>query len=179
MDPPPRRHAFHMSRLTQLTSRPRRNRKSTWCAGSTGPACPAALRAAAIHDGAGGRSPSSPCPGARGRPASLVDEAAGAVREGIGSVVLFQPLRSRKVPRPKSATIQTVWCSARSVRSRRWPELTVMTDVALDPYSTMGHDGSPKSAMSTPLLVCRRPSSQRRNHCRAVQAGSLTCCSRR
>ena len=86
-------HAFHMSRLTQLTSRPRRNRKShvlrgfhreTWLAPQH------FVLPLFIHDGAGGPQPIASMPGcARLDAASLVDEVAGAVREGIGSVVLF------------------------------------------------------------------------------------------
>ena len=70
-------------------------------------------------------------------------EVEGAVSEGIGSVVLFPAIAEDL----KSATADECFnpdgLIQRSVRGlkARWPELTVMTDVALDPYSTMGHDG--------------------------------------
>eukprot|EP00946_MAST-07B_sp_MAST-7B-sp1_P004872 g4872.t1 len=136
-----------MSRLTQLTSRPRRNRKShvlrgfhreTWLAPQH------FVLPLFIHDGAGGPQPIASMPGcARLDAASLMDEVAGAVSEGIGSVVLFPAIEEAKKSPAAEECYNSDGLVQRTIRAlkARWPELTVMTDVALDPYSTMGHDG--------------------------------------
>jgi porphobilinogen synthase len=133
--------------LPHLTSRPRRNRKShvvrgfhreTWLAPQH------FVLPLFIHGGAGGAQPIASMPGcARLDAAGLMEEVAGAVSEGIGSVVLFPAVEEAK----KSPTAEECYnpegLVQRTIRAlkARWPELTVMTDVALDPYSTMGHDG--------------------------------------
>ena len=73
----------------------------------------------------------------------LLREVEGALSEGISSVVLFpaEP-ESNKTPRGEEAWNDDglVQRSTRALK-QRFPELTVVTDVALDPYNSDGHDG--------------------------------------
>ena len=134
-------------KLTHLTSRPRRNRKShvmrgfhreTWLAPQH------FVLPLFIHGGVGGAQPIASMPGcSRLDRASLMAEVAGAIAEGIGSVVLFPAVDDAKKSPAAEECFNPEGLVQRTIRAlkERWPELTVMTDVALDPYSTMGHDG--------------------------------------
>ena len=73
----------------------------------------------------------------------LLREVDGALEDGIRSVVLFPALpEERKSSRgegcfdPNGLVPKTI-----EALKSRWPDLIVMTDVALDPYSSDGHDG--------------------------------------
>jgi porphobilinogen synthase len=134
-----------MARL-DLISRPRRNRKS------------AAIRDAVretwlgpehfiyplfIHEG-GEDIDITSMPGKRRlSPEGLLAEVGRAVELGIRSVVLFPAIDEdlktadgRESFNPKGLIPRTI-----AALKQRWPELVVVTDVALDPYSSEGHDG--------------------------------------
>jgi porphobilinogen synthase len=73
----------------------------------------------------------------------LLERAEEAVRLGVGGVALFPALddelkdpRGREAQNPEGLLQQAV----RALK-RQLPELCVFTDVALDPYSSDGHDG--------------------------------------
>src|SRR5690606_3950325 len=129
-----------------LPVRPRRNRKS------------AAIRDAVretwlgpehfiyplfIHEGADD-IPITSMPGrARLSPDGLLREVDRALALGLRSVVLFpaipDPLKTsdgREAHNDEGLIPRTIRTLA-----RRWPELVIVTDVALDPYSSDGHDG--------------------------------------
>jgi porphobilinogen synthase len=129
-----------------LAVRPRRNRKSaairalhseTWLAPQH------FILPLFVHGGAG-RQPIASMPGCdRLDEAALLDEVAAAWREGIRAVVLFPKIDDhlktpdgREACNPDGLVPQLV----RRLKDR-WPELVVVTDVALDPYSSDGHDG--------------------------------------
>lgn len=73
----------------------------------------------------------------------LVEEAGRALAAGIRSVVLFPAI----APDRKSPSAEEAWnpdgLVPRAVRALKsaHPSLAVITDVALDPYSSDGHDG--------------------------------------
>lgn len=135
-----------MTMTLNMLQRPRRNRKH--------PAIRAFLRETAlgpehliyplfIHAGEGdvpiGAMPGCARLGARGLMAEI--EAARAV--GVGIVALFpavaEGLKSsdgREAWNPEGLVPRTL----RALKDR-WPDLVVVTDVALDPYSSDGHDG--------------------------------------
>ncbi len=134
-----------MARL-DLLSRPRRNRKSaairdaireTWL----GPEH--FIYPLFLHEG-GEDIPISSMPGKfRLSADGLVREVGRAVELGIRSVVVFpaidEALKTNggiEAYNPEGL-IQTTITDLK----RRWPELAVVTDVALDPYSSAGHDG--------------------------------------
>ena len=129
-----------------MRERPRRNRRT--------PALRAFLREGALtadrfvlplflHEGARD-VPIGAMPGcSRLSPEGLLREVDGAVEDGIGSVVLFPAVdEALKTPRGDEAWNERglVPRTILALR-RRWPELCIVTDVALDPYSSDGHDG--------------------------------------
>jgi len=74
---------------------------------------------------------------------SLLEEVEGAVSEGINAVVLFPKVPDRlKTPMAEEA-YNPEGLIPRAIRAlkKRFPSLVVCTDVALDPYSSDGHDG--------------------------------------
>jgi porphobilinogen synthase len=129
-----------------LPARPRRNRKSagirdaireTWL----GPEH--FIYPLFIHEGEAD-IPISSMPGrARLSPEGLLREVERAMAVGIRSVVLFPAVaESRKTPDGREAH-NDAGLIPRTIRAlkQRFAELTVVTDVALDPYSSDGHDG--------------------------------------
>ena len=134
-----------MTRLS-MRIRPRRNRKSE------------ALRSFArettvgpqhfiyplfIHDGQG-RQPIGAMPGCSRHDAKgLLEEVRAAKDVGVNAVVLFPAIEeSLKTPdgresfNPDGLVPRTI-----ATLKDTWPDLVVVTDVALDPYSSDGHDG--------------------------------------
>jgi len=77
-------------------------------------------------------------------PDSLLREVEGALSEGVRSVVLFPNVdASLKTPRAEEAYNDDglVQRSLRALRGRFGDDLVLITDVALDPYNSDGHDG--------------------------------------
>jgi len=135
-----------MTQRLSLRERPRRNRKS------------AALRDAVrettlgpehfilplfVHEG-DVSIPIGSMPGcSRHSQQSLLAEVERAVAVGVRMVALFPAIdESRKDPTgtgsydPDGLVPRTI-----AALKQRWPELVIVTDVALDPYSSDGHDG--------------------------------------
>jgi porphobilinogen synthase len=129
-----------------LAHRPRRNRKSA--------AIRAAVREATlhprhfvlplfIHDGAADE-PIASMPGcARLGPAGLRREVARALAVGVRAVVLFPKIPEALKTEGAERCYDPDDLVPRSVAALKaeHPELTVITDIALDPYSSHGHDG--------------------------------------
>jgi porphobilinogen synthase len=126
--------------------RPRRNRKSaivrdfhreTWLAPQH------FVYPLFLHDG-DGKQPIASMPGCyRLDVPSLFEEVAGARAEGVHAIVLFPAIAEPlKTPRAEEA-YNPDGLIPRVLRAlkERWPDLILMTDVALDPYSSDGHDG--------------------------------------
>ena len=134
-----------MTTLNML-QRPRRNRKH--------PAIRASLRETSlgpehliyplfIHTGEAD-APIGAMPGcARLGPRGLMAEVEAARAVGVGIVALFPAVAEGL----KSSDGREAWnpegLIPRTLRAlkERWPDLVVVTDVALDPYSSDGHDG--------------------------------------
>lgn len=130
----------------QLSERPRRNRKHPWIRSMTRETSMSAdhfVYPLFMHDGTGDHAIKS-MPGCqRLSMDGLLREVEGALNDGIGAVVLFpaidESLKSslgEESANPKGLVPRAI----RALKSR-WPELIVCTDVALDPYSSDGHDG--------------------------------------
>jgi porphobilinogen synthase len=130
----------------EMLERPRRNRKSAWVRNMTretivGPEH--FIYPLFIHGGTG-REPIASMPGCdRLCLESLIDEAGGALEDGVGAVVIFPALpdecktsRGEESFNPEGLVPQAI----RRLKAA-YPALTVITDVALDPYSSDGHDG--------------------------------------
>ncbi len=129
-----------------LRERPRRNRKSAAirsavCETSLGPE--RLLLPLFVHEG-DAPVPIGSMPGcARHSRASLLQEVERAWAVGVRMVALFPAIADAlKDPRgtgsydPDGLVPRTI-----AALKERWPELVIVTDVALDPYSSDGHDG--------------------------------------
>lgn len=129
-----------------LPSRPRRNRRNeairsfhreTWVAPQH------FIYPLFIHE-KDADEPIGAMPGcARLSPGGLMKAVEEAVGVGVNSVVLFPAVdESLKTSRGEEA-FDPDGLIPRTIRAltKRWPELVVVTDVALDPYSSDGHDG--------------------------------------
>ena len=97
-----------------------------------------------VQEGEGQRTPISSMPGqARLSIDLLVETAAQAFALGVPGVALF-PALSDDLKDPRGAeSANSAGLLQRTVRALKsaLPELLVITDVALDPYSSDGHDG--------------------------------------
>lgn len=134
-----------MTRL-QLRSRPRRNRKDPLVRAFHSEAQIGAqhlIYPLFIHEGERD-APISAMPGcARLSPAGLLREVERARAVGIGAVVLFPAIADALKSSDGREAHNSAGLVPRSIRAlkERWPELVIVTDVALDPYSSDGHDG--------------------------------------
>ena len=130
-----------------LTRRPRRNRKS------------AAIREMIaenhlrvsdfiypmfIQEGEGVQHPIPSMPGIfRYSIDTLLEELVSVTDLGISTICLFPHYPDEKKDRLATESIQpdTLYLQAIRAVKARFPDLMVMTDVAMDPYSSDGHDG--------------------------------------
>ena len=132
--------------MLSLPDRPRRNRKHTWVRDmmretTLGPEH--LILPLFIFDGEG-RQPIESMPGqARLGRSELIEEVGAALSDGIGAVVLF-PAEKESLKTSDGAEAYNpeglVPTSIRAIKAV-YPEMIVVTDVALDPYSSDGHDG--------------------------------------
>ena len=135
-----------MTHRLSLRERPRRNRKSA--------AIRDAVRETAIgperfilplfvHEG-DAAIPIGSMPGcARHSRQSLLEEVERAVAVGVRMVALFPAVNDSLKDRTGTASYDPDGLVPRTIAAlkERWPELVIVTDVALDPYSSDGHDG--------------------------------------
>jgi porphobilinogen synthase len=133
--------------MTGMLARPRRNRRT---AGMRALVRDTELTPARlvypmfVQEGEGKRSPIESMPGQARLSIDLLVETAGqAFQLGVPGVALFPALPDdQKDPRGSEST-NASGLLQRAVRALKsaLPELVVITDVALDPYSSDGHDG--------------------------------------
>ncbi len=130
-----------------MEERPRRNRRTAAIRGLVGETELTASRLVwplFVQEGEGQVTPIQSMPGqARLSIDELLHRAAEAHAAGVAGVALFPALDdSLKDPRGQEST-NPEGLLQRTVRAlkRELPELLVITDVALDPYSSDGHDG--------------------------------------
>ncbi len=132
--------------MLDLIERPRRNRRNPWTRAMMretwlGPEH--FIYPLFIHDGEG-RQPIASMPGCdRLGLDALMHEVEGAVADGVGAVVLFPAVEEALKSSDGAESHNPEGLVPRAIRKlkARWPELVVITDVALDPYSSDGHDG--------------------------------------
>lgn len=135
-----------MVEIMDLLERPRRNRKSPWVRSMArenyvGPEH--FIYPLFIHGGEG-RQPITSMPGCdRLCLESLVEEAGGALEDGIGAVVLFPALPDEFKTSGGEESFNPDGLVPEAIRrlKAQYSDLTIITDVALDPYSSDGHDG--------------------------------------
>ncbi len=97
-----------------------------------------------VIDGKGRPEAISSMPGVyRLNISDLVKECRGLRKLGVLAVALFPKIASRLKDEEGSAALREDALILRAVRAvkKAVPDLTVMTDIALDPYTSHGHDG--------------------------------------
>jgi porphobilinogen synthase len=97
-----------------------------------------------VVDGKGAPEPIVSMPGvARFNITDLVKECRALAKLGVPAVALFPKLNANYKDDSGSAALHEDALILRAVRAvkKALPELVVMTDIALDPYTTHGHDG--------------------------------------
>jgi porphobilinogen synthase len=154
-----------------LSSRPRRNRKSEAVRGWTRETTLGSehLIAPLFVMETEGTEDIPSMPGqARLGPEALLAQAERVLEAGVRSVVLFPAIDDAlKTPGAEEAA-NPEGLVPRCLQSlhRRFPELTLITDVALDPYSSDGHDGLVVDGRvvndETVEVLCRQALSQAR-----------------
>ncbi|MGK0360435.1 MAG: porphobilinogen synthase [Bradymonadia bacterium] len=132
--------------MFELPIRPRRNRKSAWVRNATRETWLSAdhfIYPLFIHDGVGCVDIGSMPGCARLDADGLLREVEGALQDGVSSIVLFPAEAEHLKTSLGEHSYHPEGLIQRSIRAlkARWPELTIVTDVALDPYSSDGHDG--------------------------------------
>jgi porphobilinogen synthase len=132
--------------MLELLSRPRRNRKSEAIRALCRETTLSPDRFAQplfVHD----RPDDAPIPSmpgcARLGEAGLLREAEALLEAGVSTVLLFPAIDERLKSRSCEEAYNDDGLAPRAVRAlkARFPELVVVSDVALDPYSLDGHDG--------------------------------------
>jgi porphobilinogen synthase len=135
-----------MSHRLSLRERPRRNRKSAVIRDavretSLGPE--RFILPLFVHEG-DAPVPIGSMPGcARHSRQSLLAEVERAVAVGVRMVALFPAIADALKDRTGTGSYDPDGLVPRTIAAlkERWPELVIVTDVALDPYSSDGHDG--------------------------------------
>ena len=130
-----------------LTHRPRRNRKSDWArrlVRETEVSVNDLIWPLFVIEGEGRREPVASMPGVE---RLSIDEAvkavAAAARLGIPAVALFPNTDPalRNETGSEAHNPQNLICRACRALKREVPDIGLITDVALDPYTSHGHDG--------------------------------------
>lgn len=130
-----------------ITRRPRRNRSS---AGIRDMVAETTLSVndfifpMFVQEGSGGKTEIRSMPGIfRYSPDTLLKEIEDVVAHGIRSICLFPNYPESKKDSVGSESIKegTLYLQTLLEIKNKFPELVLMTDVALDPYSSDGHDG--------------------------------------
>ncbi|MEL7372502.1 MAG: porphobilinogen synthase [Myxococcota bacterium] len=129
-----------------MLKRPRRNRKNPVVrafARETTLSADNFIYPLFIHRGKD-KEPIASMPGCfRLDPENLLREAEAALEDGVRSIVLFPKVEDELKAKDGHESYNSeglVQTSLRALKSR-FPELLLITDVALDPYSSDGHDG--------------------------------------
>ncbi|MBW1878726.1 MAG: porphobilinogen synthase [Deltaproteobacteria bacterium] len=97
-----------------------------------------------VHDGDGPDEPIPSMPGMfRHNLSSLVDRAGQAWEAGVPAVALFPKVADERKTLDGSAAWDDAGIVPQAVRALKaaLPDLLVITDIALDPYSSLGQDG--------------------------------------
>ncbi len=132
--------------MDPMRQRPRRNRRTPVLRRflSETSLCASRLIYPLFIHGGSKDEPIASMPGcSRLSPQGLLREVEGALGDGIQSIVLFPAVEealktsgAEECHNPSGLIPRTL-----ETLKARWPELNLITDVALDPYSSDGHDG--------------------------------------
>jgi porphobilinogen synthase len=133
--------------VLNLTQRPRRNRKADWSRRlmrEHSLTVDDLIWPLFVIEGDGRREPIASMPGVERRSVDeVVRDAEHAARLGIPAIALF-PYTDPALRDPTGSEAlnrENLVCRAVRAVKRAVPEIGIMTDVALDPYTSHGHDG--------------------------------------
>jgi porphobilinogen synthase len=101
-----------------------------------------------VHEGKGARTPIASMPGVeRLSPDLIIEQAKKAYDLGIPAVALFPvvPAEKKTDKAEESYNQKNLICTTVSLLKKQLPNLGVICDVALDPYTSHGHDGLVKN----------------------------------
>jgi porphobilinogen synthase len=116
-----------------------------------------------VHDAAPARAPIPSMPGVERLSLAALIDAAGEARElGIPVIALFPatPLERKTAEGEEALNPENLVCRAVRAVKKAFPDLGVMCDVALDPFTTHGHDGVVRKGYvandETVAILCRQ-----------------------
>jgi porphobilinogen synthase len=161
----------HPERRPAMRNRPRRNRANPIVRGfarETDLSADRFVLPLFIHDG-GDDQPIAAMPGCkRLGHGGLLREVEGALNDGIGAVVLFPKVADELKSPSGEQAYRDDDIVPRSIRAikQRFGQMIVVTDVALDPYNSDGHDGVVKNGRidndETVVVLCKQAVCQAR-----------------
>jgi porphobilinogen synthase len=129
------------------TTRMRRNRRDAWTrrlVAETALSVDDLIWPVFVAEGSGRLTEVAAMPGVQRAPLDcLAAHVEPAVRLGIPAIALFPatPAEKKDPEGTESANPENLICSAARLLKREFPELGLIGDVALDPYTDHGHDG--------------------------------------
>ncbi len=133
-----------------------------------------------VHEGQGKRSPVPSMPGVDRLSIDLLPQAAGEACElGIPAVALFPATDPAKKTLDGDEAFNPENLICRGVRAikQACPEIGVMCDVALDPYTTHGHDGLLREGQivndETVAVLCRQAVNQAQAGCDIIAPSDM------
>ena len=133
-----------------------------------------------VHDAAAAREPIPSMPGvSRLSLAALVDAAGEAESLGIPLVALFPATQPGRKTEDGDEALNSENLICRAVRAVKnaHPELGIMCDVALDPFTTHGHDGVVRNGEvandATVALLCRQALIQAEAGCDVIAPSDM------
>jgi porphobilinogen synthase len=133
-----------------------------------------------VADGASGREAVQSMPGAyRLTVPALVEEAGRAVELGIPVIAVFPvvPAPSRSAEGNEALNPENIVCRAIAALKKAYPELGVLCDAALDPFTDHGHDGVIRDGYvandETVEILCRQSVMQARFGCDIIAPSDM------
>ena len=133
-----------------------------------------------VHEGRAAREPITSMPGAdRLSVGALVDAAGEAKSLGIPVIALFPatPPERKSEDGEEAVNPENLVCRAVRAVKQAHPDLGVMCDVALDPFTTHGHDGVVRKGYvandETVELLCRQALAQAEAGCDVIAPSDM------
>lgn len=165
------------------TARPRRNRRHPWVrrlVAENRVTTDDLIWPVFVHEGTGKRTPIASMPGIDRLSIDLLVEAVGGARElGIPAVAIFPATPpERKSPEGYEATNpENLVCRAVRAVKKAVPDIGVICDVALDPYTSHGHDGLLRNGYvvndETVEVLCRQAVVQAEAGCDVIAPSDM------
>jgi porphobilinogen synthase len=165
------------------TTRMRRNRRTAWSrrlVAENRLSVDDLIWPVFVHEGQGKRAAIASMPGVERLSIDLLAQAAGEACElGIPAIALFPATDpAKKTPDGEEAlNAENLVCRGVRALKQACPEIGVMCDVALDPYTTHGHDGLLRDGQivndETVAVLCRQAVNQAQAGCDIIAPSDM------